>query len=256
MADFFMASLLPSLDPYIIGAIIAIFILSGIVKGFLGLGLPAAAMALLTLIFEPTDAIALLSLPIIVTNLYQFTRSADRIETARRYKVFALAIIVSIFVTAWHITIFPTNVLTIVIGMAMITFAAQSLFGLSFSIGAGAGWQVAGGVLAGILGGLSSIWSPPVAMYLIARRIPKESFIAATGFLFLVGSFPLAVGLFLSGVLTEVALVKSLLGLGAALIGFRIGEIMRGYISQEAFRKAVLIAFLLMGLRLVINGLI
>ncbi|WP_438996865.1 sulfite exporter TauE/SafE family protein [Candidatus Puniceispirillum sp.] len=256
MTDFIMASLLPSLDPLIIGAIIAIFLFAGLIKGFLGLGLPAAAMALLTLIFEPTEAIALLSLPIIVTNLYQFSRSEDRLETARRYKVFALAIIISIFVTAWHITVFPTEILTSVIGVAMITFASQWLFGLSFSIGTGAGWQLGAGVMAGILGGLSSIWSPPVVMYLMARKAPKESFIAATGFLFLVGSFPLAVGLFMSGVLTIVAVIKSLLGLGAALIGFRIGETLRAHVSQDTFRKAVLIAFMIMGARLVFNGLV
>ena len=75
MADSFMVSLLPSLDPHIIGAIIAIFVLSGIIKGFLGVGLPAAAMALLTLIMEPTEAIALLVVPIIVTNIFHFSRS-------------------------------------------------------------------------------------------------------------------------------------------------------------------------------------
>ena len=256
MADSLMVSLLPSLDPHIIGAIIAIFVLSGIIKGFLGVGLPAAAMALLTLIMEPTEAIALLTLPIIVTNIFQFSRSEERIQTARRYKVFALASIVSIFVTAWHITAFPTAVLTIVIGVAMIAFALQSLFGLSFSIGSGSGWQFGAGIVSGILGGLSSIWSPPVVMYLMARKTPKDAFIAATGFLFLAGSFPLAVGLYLSGVLTTVAALKSLMGLGATLIGFRIGEMLRARVSQESFRKAVLIAFLIMGVRLVVNEIV
>ena len=48
MTDFFPAALLPSQDPELL-ALIAIFLLvSGIVKGFLGIGLPAAGMALLT----------------------------------------------------------------------------------------------------------------------------------------------------------------------------------------------------------------
>ncbi|MDB2390405.1 sulfite exporter TauE/SafE family protein [Alphaproteobacteria bacterium] len=255
MTDFLIASLLPSLDPYIIGAIIAIFLFSGIIKGFLGLGLPSAAMALLTLILEPTEAIALLTVPIIVTNFYQFARSEKRRHTAQHLKVFALIMIVSIFVTAWHITAFPTDFLTIVIGVAMIAFASQLLFGLSFNIGPHVGWQVVAGIMSGFLGGLSSIWSPSVVMYLMARKTPKEAFIAATGFLFLVGSLPLAMGLFLSGVLTKIAIIKSLMGLVAALIGFRIGEMLRAHISQEVFRKAVLIAFLIMGTRLVVNGI-
>ena len=39
------------------------------------------------------------------------------------------------------------------------------------------------------------------------------------------------------------------------LVGFRIGEMLRHRVSQALFRKAVLIAFLLMGLRLIANGL-
>ena len=41
------------------------------------------------------------------------------------------------------------------------------------------GWS-----FAGVLGGLSSIWSPPVAMYLLARNVSKIEFIGATGFYF------------------------------------------------------------------------
>jgi uncharacterized membrane protein YfcA len=116
-------------------------------------------------------------------------------------------------------------------------------------------WQLGVGVLSGFLGGLSSIWSPPVAMYLMARDTPKEQFIAATGFLFLAGCFPLAFGLYLSGVLTPVTAIKSLMGLVVVLLGFRIGELLRGRVSQELFRKFVLIAFLVMGVRLILAGI-
>ena len=248
-------SFLPSVDPVVISALLLIFLFSGIIKGFLGIGLPTAAMAFLTLVMEPTEAISLLTIPIIATNLFQFIRSSERLQTAKKYKYFALAIMVSIFITAWNITAFPTGFLTVVIGFAMIIFSANLLFGFSLPIGPGLSWQIGVGVLSGFLGGLSSIWSPPVAMYLMARNTPKEQFIAATGFLFLAGCFPLALGLYLSGVLTPVTAVKSLMGLVVVLLGFRIGELLRGRVSQEIFRKFVLIAFLFMGLRLIIAGM-
>ena len=92
-------SFLPSVDPVVISAMLLIFLFSGVVKGFLGIGLPTAAMAFLTLVIEPTEAISLLTIPIIVTNFFQFTRSSERMQTARKYRYFALAIMVSIFVT-------------------------------------------------------------------------------------------------------------------------------------------------------------
>ena len=53
-----------------------------------------------------------------------------------------------------------------------------------------------------------------------------------------------------------VVIVKSSLGLATTLIGFRVGEIMRERVSQHRFRQIVLVAFLLMGLRLIAVGLL
>ena len=90
---------------------------------------------------------------------------------------------------------------------------------------------------------------------MIARGLEKERFIAATGFVFLVGAAPLSLGLYLGGVLTNAILQQSLLGLLFVMAGFRIGEILRGKISQVYFQKAVLIAFFMIGLRLIAVGI-
>ena len=115
-------------------------------------------------------------------------------EIVQTYKWFAVAIFISIFITSIFINDYPTSLLTIAIGVAMVIFSLNLLFGVTLPVGPGPGWQVGVGVVSGILGGLSSIWSPPVAMYLIARNVPKDTFIGATGFLFLAGCFPLGQG--------------------------------------------------------------
>lgn len=250
-----LQALLPSLDPLLIASICGIFVFAGIVKGFLGIGLPAAAMGLLTLIFPPTEAISLLWLPILFSNMFQFGRARNKREIAATYKWFAAAIFVSIFLTSLFINDYPTALLTVAIGVAMVVFSLNLLFGLSLPVGPGRGWQLGVGVLSGVLGGLSSIWSPPVAMYLMARNTPKDMFIGATGFLFLAGCLPLGAGLVISGLITGPVIVKSLLGLLMTLTGFRIGEILRERVSQDRFRQIVLVAFLIMGARLIATGL-
>ena len=251
-----LQALLPSLDPLLIASICGIFIFAGIVKGFLGIGLPAAAMGLLTLIFPPTEAISLLWLPILFSNMFQFGRARNKREIAVTYKWFAAAIFISIFLTSLFINDYPTALLTVAIGVAMVVFSMNLLFGLSLPVGPGRGWQVGVGIVSGVLGGLSSIWSPPVAMYLMARNTPKDMFIGATGFLFLAGCLPLGVGLVISGLITGPVIVKSLLGLLMTLTGFRIGEILRERVSQDRFRQIVLVAFLIMGGRLIATGLL
>ena len=53
-------------------------------------------------------------------------------------------------------------------------FSLNHFFGLKVSIGPSYLWHVFVGTFSGILGGLSSIWSPPIAMYLIARNCSKQ----------------------------------------------------------------------------------
>ncbi len=250
-----LISELGTLDPIFAMQVAAIFLVAAMIKGFLGIGLPAAAIALLTLLMPPTEAIPLLWLPIFVTNSLQFARSPQKAEIARDYWLFAAAIIVFIFLTAMFITDLPTALLTAGIGVAMVLFAVNLLFGIKLNIGPGKGWQAVFGMLSGTLGGMSSIWSPTVAMYLVARDVDKERFIGATGFLFLAGTIPLGAGQVVAGILTVPVLIKSVALLGVVLIGFRLGELLRGHVSQEVFRKAVLVAFMLMGLRLIFTGL-
>ena len=250
-----IAELIENFDALQTLQLVAIFLFAAIVKGFLGIGLPAASMAFLTLIMPPTEAIPLLWLPILATNSLQFANAPDKRAIAREYWIFALAIMVCIFVTAMFIADYPTALLTVAIGVAMVLFSLNLLLGIKLKIGPGRGWQLGFGVLSGTLGGISSIWSPTVAMYLVARDVTKEKFIGATGFLFLAGALPLGAGQVVAGILTAPVLVKSALALCVVLIGFRIGEKLRHRVSQEFFRKAVLIAFLLMGLRLIANGL-
>ena len=72
MTDVLQVLLLPNLPVHYIPVILAAFLCSGIIKGFLGIGLPAAAMALLTIFIDPKTAISLMVLPIIFANIMHF----------------------------------------------------------------------------------------------------------------------------------------------------------------------------------------
>ena len=256
MNEFIVTSLLPSEDIGITLIILGAFFFAGIIKGFLGIGLPPAAMVMLTLVIETPVAISLLTLPIIFTNLFQYLGCESRIEIAKKYWLFGMSIMASIFFTSLFIMSFPKSIISVAIGFAMISFSLSQMFGAKIPFGASSIWHVAMGMFAGVLGGLSSIWSPPVAMYLLARNVSKAEFIGATGFLFLAGSVPLAIGLSFAGVLTIDTILHSLMGLMVVLVGFWAGEQLQAHVRQETFRRIVLWAFLIMGARLMAVGLL
>ena len=256
MNEFIATSLLPSEDIGITLIILGAFFFAGIIKGFLGIGLPPAAMVILTLVVETPIAISLLTLPIIFTNLFQYLGCKSRVEIAKKYWLFGASIMASIFFTSFFIMTFPKSIISVTIGVAMISFSLSQMLGAKISFGASSIWHIAIGTFAGVLGGLSSIWSPPIAMYLLARNVSKAEFIGATGFLFLVGSVPLAIGLSFAGVLTIDTVLHSLIGLIVVLLGFWLGKWLRGYVRQDSFRRIVLWAFLIMGSRLIAIGLL
>ncbi len=66
----------------------------------------------------------------------------------------------------------------------MVVFAVQSFAGLTLRFSPASYWQVICGIVTGFIGGLSSVFSPPIVMYLLGRDADKDEFIAATGFLF------------------------------------------------------------------------
>jgi uncharacterized membrane protein YfcA len=70
--------LISNFDPIQTLILIGIFLFAAIVKGFLGIGLPAASMAFLTLVMTPTEAITLLCLSILATNSLQFDNAPKK----------------------------------------------------------------------------------------------------------------------------------------------------------------------------------
>ena len=243
-------------DYAILAVGILVFGIGGAVKGIFGIGLPIVVVTLLGLVMEPIEVIALLPIAIMATNIRQFFfGSVDPSTISRRYAIFALALIVPMVLSAFWILRVPTHLIQLLTGVSVCLFATTSLFGFRPRVGGGWFWQMVMGLISGAIGGLTSIWGPTMTMYLMARNIDKDEFIAAIGFLFLVGSVPLIVGLFLSGVITADVLFLSAICTVVALISMWMGEKIRGRLSEERFRRIVFIFFLVMGIRLVVIGL-
>jgi len=62
----------------------AVFMLAGLAKGVIGLGLPTISMGLLVLVMPPVQAAALLALPSLVTNVWQMAAGPSLKEVVQR----------------------------------------------------------------------------------------------------------------------------------------------------------------------------
>ena len=107
------------------------------------------------------------------------------------------------------------------------------------------------GALAGLLGGLVSLWLPAVLVYLSARQVTKEEFVRATGLLLFSGSIPLVAGFWREGFLTGPLATVSAGMLLPTLFGMFIGSRLRHRLSERAFRRVLMGVLVLIGLNLI-----
>ena len=87
------------LDSSFLIAVAAIaFVLAGFVKGVLGQGLPTIAVGLLSLIMSPGEAIALVVVPALLTNIWQARFGPSLVPLIRRLWPTLLASFIGAFV--------------------------------------------------------------------------------------------------------------------------------------------------------------
>lgn len=175
---------------------VATFLFAGTIKGVFGIGLPTASVVILTHFTDPRQAIALLLLPALAANVWQVYRSGCVLQTARQFWPFAVVMIAGIWIFARFSARVPADVLIVGNGAVIMLFALLNLISKPFALSPRFDFptQLGAGALAGVMGGWTSIWSPPKVIYLLGRRLFKAEFVVVTGMLILAGTIPLSVG--------------------------------------------------------------
>lgn len=232
----------------------ACYLVAGTIKGFLGLGLPTTAITMMTFFLSPLQALAVNLIPMLLTNLFQVSKVDDLPDLIRRYGLFAAALTISIFGFSFVTAQVPEDTLRLIVAVTVMVFAAYNLMGKPITLSPDNDkiWQVILGLLAGLMGALTSMWAVPLVIYLISKDLTPKAFVDASGFLLLVGCVPLAVGYISTGLVTIAVLGPAVIGTVAALVGFRVGESLRGRVAQVRFRQILLWFFLLMGVRMML----
>lgn len=239
------------IDSYLIIATF-VFLLAGTIKGTVGIGLPIAAVGLLSQVGDVRLAVTLSIIPIVVANIWQVYRSGRFMDSLRTYWLLALVMCVTLFFASLYAPQVPIAILIIALGVMISAFASINLFikvpklSLKWDVPI----QIFTGLAAGFFGGITAIWGPPILIYFLARKLDKDEFIAATGVMFLLGSFPLLFGYSQSGQFTTQTLLTSSWLVVPTLVGYFVGEQLRKKLPTDRFRTIVLIIFLLIGLNL------
>jgi uncharacterized protein len=234
------------------------FVLAGLVKGITGMGLPTVAMGVLGLLMEPAEAAALLIIPSLITNVWQFALGPHRVRLLRRTWPMLIAICFATWAAAGLLTggSSVANV-TAALGGTLMIYAAIGLakFHISVPTRAETWLSPLVGAATGVVTGATGVFVIPAVPYLQALGLEKEELVQALGLSFTASTVALAVGLASHNAFHASAGGASVLCTAPALVGMLFGQWIRTRVNAETFRLLFFIGLLVLGTDLVIRTL-
>jgi uncharacterized membrane protein YfcA len=242
--------------PLILGAVLIYFV-AGFVKGTLGIGFPTAAISLLAQFTDARTAISLVIIPMMVTNAWQIWRNRKIKWILRNFWRVLVLMLIFIALFTQVSSAVPVTYVTVFLGAFITLYAATTLYKpiFSFKQENDSIAQIVAGTSAGIMGGIAGVWAPPILIYLSARGITKNQFVATTGLLLFFGSLVLFSGYWHAGLIGPSVMLMSCFLLVPSMSGMILGERLRNRLSAQRFERLLLWFFLLMGLNLIRRAL-
>jgi uncharacterized membrane protein YfcA len=245
-------------SPIILTVAVAAFLIAGIVKGVIGLGLPTVGIGLLSLVMTPAEAAVLLVVPTVVTNVWQLAFGPGLRPLIKRLWPTLAATSVVTFASAGLLASDPTGRAEAWLGAALAIYAIAGLCAVRIAVPARTEPWLGPltGAASGLIAGATGVFSIPGVIYLNGLGFERDELIQALGLTFTIAMLSLAAGLWREGVFHSTIVGASTLALAPALLGMLFGQWIRGRISAPMFRRCFFVGLLLLGAHLALRTLI
>lgn len=243
--------------PLVLVYVALAFAVAGFIKGMIGFGLPLVSISLTAQVLPIDQAVVLNIAPVIASNLFQAFHGGHALPALRRFKWLIISLLAGLALGTHLLATIDPDLLLLIIGIIVIGFCVLDMTGLRLHIKpqqeAPAGILI--GLVAGVMGGLSTSYGPPLVIYLIGVRLPRAEFIATVGLLWLLAALFLAVAYWTVALLTGPMALISVLMAGPTMLGFVFGDRLGRGFKPLLFRRLLLLALILIGLSLIHRGL-
>ncbi len=225
-----------------VATLAAILFAAGMTKGVIGIGLPIVAVPLLSLVVPLPTAVAIVAIPLILTNLAQ-AYAGDPIAVALKTLWPVLAgTAVGLIVGVQLLTGLSPEILKPVVGTVLIAVAVLMLLAPKVNcpdrFAPMAGPLV--GVGGGMLGGLAGQPGPIVFLYLLSRGVSGGRFVQYSSMYVALASVALTLALGRAGAIGLEGAAVSAICTIPILLGMWVGQRVREVVSAGLFRKLVL----------------
>ena len=214
----------------------------GILKGATGAGAPVLAVPMIALIFDVRYAVALMVVPNLITNFWQWWQYHDKIVSHDFVFRFAgggaLGALAGSFMLAWV----AQDALLTGVGIVLIAYIVFRLIHATWSLPWNRALALSGpaGLLGGILQGASGLSAPASITFLNSVGLERQQFIPTISVFFMMMSvmqIPALAGL---GILTGKILLHGVLALAVLLASMPVGNQLARHVKKQTFDKIIL----------------
>jgi uncharacterized membrane protein YfcA len=215
----------------------------GFIKGALGVGTPLLTVPMMAIVLPPQMAIAIMAIPVVVANLWQFSEADRSKAVVKRFWPAFIGVLIGTWIGVKILSIIDEFTLLIVVGVAVIGFAilqgSRHRFHLSEPRVKPAGAIF--GLASGVIGGVCSFFGPMLVVYLLSiRDLTKNQFVSSISFLYVSAVIPWAIALYLYGILDQKMLMFSVVATLPVTLGLVIGRRIRGSIGEDSFKILII----------------
>jgi uncharacterized membrane protein YfcA len=232
--------------------IAAVFLLAGFVKGVIGLGLPTVAMGLLAVSMPPVQALEIVIIPAIMTNIWQTFVGPYLVGILRRLWPLMLGLAIGIRLNAGMMTGPYARYGTVLIGVLLVIYAVINLRKFVLTIRPQDEKWVGGviGLITGVISAATGVQVIPSMPFFQTLGMKKDELIQALGIFFTIATLVQAFNLTAAGLLDESTALPGVVALACSFTGMAIGQWVRTRLEPEAFRRWFLISMIVLGIYL------
>ncbi len=236
-------------DPLLLVLVGATFVLAGVVKGVIGMGLPTVSLAILTATVGLHAAMALLIVPSFVTNLWQALAGGHTRAVLARTGAFLTCATLTVWLGAMALGRVDVATLSALLGLLLVAYGGVGLARFQPRVSPGVERWLGpfAGVTNGVLTGMTGSFVVPGVLYLQALGMPRDMLIQAMGMLFTASTVALAIALGGQRLLALDTGLVSVAAVAPALAGMVLGRRLRRRLSEEGFRRAFFTSVVLIG---------
>lgn len=234
-------------------AVIAVaFVIAGIAKGAIGMGMPPIAIGLMSLALPLESAIAIMIVPTTVTNVWQAIYGGHFRPLMRRFGSMAVTASAGILGIGLLFSTLGSPSTAGWVGVLLVLYSILALTPWRPHVPRRAEWWANPviGLASGCVAGSTGVAAVPFLPYMQSLDLEPHELVQGLGIMFVFITGMLAVSLALHGAFHLANSLGSVLAIAPTMAGVWLGQRARRRLSPQTFRKIFIFGMLLVGLHL------